>query len=188
MAGTNGTLAQFGTGTLVITNDSSDYGPTLITAGKLQLGDGVNPSGQLGRGTITVTSPGTLVINRPDVYTLTNLVAGNGSLMHIGPTNLNITTMGGANTYSGGTTISNSAVMLVAPDHDAGPDWYPTSEREWLGKQRSGHLQGNSILQFHWADMTIRMATVRTFATRQCLRLVRPPPSGCPVVSNSALP
>ena len=151
--GTNGTLAQFGTGTLVITNEANDYGPTLITAGKLQLGDGVNASGQLGRGTITITNPGSLVVNRPDVYTLTNLIAGNGSLIHIGPTNLNITTVGGANTYSGGTTISNSVVVLVAPVTAPVLNGVQQVNGSGLGSG-SVTFQGNSFLQFHWADMT----------------------------------
>ncbi len=138
---------------MVITNDANDYGPTLITGGKLQLGDGANASGQLGRGTITLTSPGTLVINRPDVYTLTNLVAGNGSLVHVGPTNLNITTMGGANTYSGGTIISNSTVLLVAPVTAPVLNGVQQVNGSGLGTG-SVTFQGNSSLQFHWANQT----------------------------------
>jgi len=112
--GTNGTLAQVGTGTLVITNEANNYGPTLITAGRLQLGDGVNPVGQLGRGPITVMWPGLLVINRPEAPTLTNLVTGTGGLVLMGPTN-QISTVADVNTYSGGTIVSNATVVLVPP-------------------------------------------------------------------------
>lgn len=151
--GTNGTLAQFGAGTLVITNDANDYGPTLITAGKLQLGDGVNVSGKLGRGTITVTAPGSLVLNYPDVYALTNLVAGNGTVAQVGPTNLIVTTLQGANTYSGGTTISNSTVELVAPVTAPVLNGVQQVNGSGLG---SGTVTfaGNSTLQFHWANQT----------------------------------
>jgi autotransporter-associated beta strand protein len=151
--GTSGTLAQFGTGTLVITNDANDYGPTLITAGRLQLGDGINASGQLGRGTITVTSPGSLVFKRPDVHTLTNLVAGNGALAHVGPTNLVVTTSGGANTFSGGTTISNTSVRFVAPVTTPVANGAQQVNGSGLGTG-AVTFQGNSSLQLHWADQT----------------------------------
>lgn len=112
--GTDGVLAQVGSGTLVITSEANDYGATVITAGRLQLGDGVNASGQLGRGPITVMSPGLLVINRPEAPTLTNLVTGTGGLILMGPTN-QISTVAGVNTYSGGTIVSNATVVLVPP-------------------------------------------------------------------------
>ncbi|MDW8381949.1 MAG: autotransporter-associated beta strand repeat-containing protein [Verrucomicrobiota bacterium] len=114
VVGTNGTLAQLGSGTLVLTSDGNQYGPTRVRAGRLQLGDGVNASGRLGIGPVVLDAPGQLVIARPDGYTLTNRLEGTGSLVLLGPTNA-ISTVGGANTYSGGTLISNAYVRLVAP-------------------------------------------------------------------------
>jgi fibronectin-binding autotransporter adhesin len=110
--GTNGILAQVGPGSLVITNDANDYGATVITGGSLQLGNGINASGKLGRSSVTVTSPGDLVVNRPDAYNFSNAVSGSGSVFYAGTTN-HVTTLGVANTYSGGTTISNSYVELL---------------------------------------------------------------------------
>ena len=151
--GTNGTLRQAGGGTLVITNDANDYGATHITNGKLQLGDGVNLSGKLGRGTVTVSAPGSLVLNHPDVYTLTNLVTGNGSVAHVGPTNLIVTTLQGANTYSGGTTISNSTVQFVAPVTAPVLNGVQQVNGSGLGSGTVTFL-GSSTLEFHWANQT----------------------------------
>ncbi|MEJ5237328.1 MAG: autotransporter-associated beta strand repeat-containing protein [Limisphaera sp.] len=114
VVGADGTLAQLGPGALVLTSEANAYGRTWITGGTLQLGDGVNDSGQLGTGRITVEAPGRLAVHRPPVYTLTNLVEGTGSLVFAGPSN-RISTVGGPNTYSGGTLLSNTYVTLVPP-------------------------------------------------------------------------
>ena len=114
VVGTNGTLAQLGPGTLVVTSEANAYGRTLVSGGRLQLGDGVSEAGQLGTGPITLEAPGALVIHRPPIYTLTNLVEGTGSLVLLGASN-QISTVGGANTYSGGTLLSNTYVRLVPP-------------------------------------------------------------------------
>jgi hypothetical protein len=91
-----------------------------------------------------VTNTGTLVFNRPDEFLFTNRVSGNGSVAHVGPTNLFIGTPGGANTYSGGMTISNTTVVLTnLVGNEAGAQ---TVNASGLG---SGTLtfQGNSTLQ-----------------------------------------
>ncbi|NGO39160.1 hypothetical protein G4L39_07085 [Limisphaera ngatamarikiensis] len=118
----DGTLAQLGPGKLVVTSDANQYGRTLVSGGVLELGDGVNPAGQLGTGPITLQAPGLLVLNRAP-YTLTNLVEGTGGLVILGSSN-RISTVGGPNTYSGGTLLSNTYVTLVPPATSPAIDGY----------------------------------------------------------------
>ncbi|MGA4644585.1 beta strand repeat-containing protein [Limisphaera sp. 4302-co] len=118
----DGTLAQLGPGKLVLLSDANQYGRTLVSGGTLELGDGVNAVGQLGTGPVTLEAPGTLVLNRAP-YTLTNLVEGTGSLAILGSSN-QISTVGGPNTYSGGTLLSNTYVTLVPPVTSPAVDGY----------------------------------------------------------------
>ncbi len=147
--GGTGTLRQIGTGTLVITNEANSYGATHVFDGRLQLGDGASPSGRLGTGNVTVSSPGVLAFNRPDVYLLTNVVTGSGGLAQIGPTNLQITVLGNlgaGNSFSGGTVISNAELELVpAATSPAEAGFFNANERG-LG---TGPVtfQGNSTLR-----------------------------------------
>lgn len=114
LVGTNGTLHQLGPGTLVLTSESNQYGATRVSGGRLQLSDGVNASGRLGVGPITLDAPGQLVIAWPSGYMLTNRVEGTGSLVFLGASNA-LSTVGGPNTYSGGTVLSNTYLRLVPP-------------------------------------------------------------------------
>ncbi len=89
-------LAKAGTGTLVLTNDNTYSGPTLLTAGTLQVGAG-GTSGTLGAGVVTNTSgAGSLVFSRSDAQTVTNAIAGPGGLY----------------VKNGTLTFSNNAVSL----------------------------------------------------------------------------
>lgn len=147
--GGTGTLRQFGSGTLVLTNDANDYGATHVFDGRLQLGDGANPSGRLGSGPITVSSPGALVLNRPDAYQLSNAVSGSGSVLYAGTTN-RVTTLGVANSYSGGTTVSNSYVELLPQVTAPAVSGVQLVNQSSLGTGPVTFL-GNSTLQLAWA-------------------------------------
>ena len=107
-----GGLEKSGLGDLVMTGDSSYAGGTTISAGTLQLGDG-GTSGSL---TGDVADNGALVLDRSDALTLAGAISGTGSLRQAGS---GTTTLGGANSYAGGTAI-DAGVLQVSQDANLG--------------------------------------------------------------------
>ncbi|MFC7398203.1 autotransporter-associated beta strand repeat-containing protein [Chelatococcus sp. GCM10030263] len=101
----SGDLQQSGTGTTILTGDSTYTGGTTIASGTLQLGDG----GTSGSITGDVTNNGTLVFNRSDAVTFAGVISGSGDLRHIGD---GITTLTATNTYSGGTAIDGGTLRI----------------------------------------------------------------------------
>jgi autotransporter-associated beta strand protein len=105
----SGGLTKEGTGSLTLKNTTpNDYtGPTTITAGVLQVGDGVTPgAGALGNGPLT--NDATLVLNRPDDFTLSNVISGSGI---IAKNNANIATLSAAPTGFFGTMMINAGTL-----------------------------------------------------------------------------
>jgi outer membrane autotransporter protein len=100
-----GGLLKAGAGTLVLTGANGYTGGTTITAGMLQLGNGGTSGSILG----DVLNNGTFAINRSDTYTFGGLISGTGSLTQAGT---GATILIGANTYTGGTTISAGMLQL----------------------------------------------------------------------------
>ena len=110
--GTSMTLTKSGAGTLILANTGGNNfgGGVIINAGTLQMGDGVT----LGAGAIgsaNVTLNGTLVFNRPDDLTMSNLISGSvtGNLVKQGAS---ILTLSGTNTYTGSTTIQGGTITV----------------------------------------------------------------------------
>ena len=106
-----GTLAQIGAGTLTLLGANNYSGPTLISAGLLQIDAGGN-TGTLGAG--PVTNHTGLLLNRADsALTLSNAIYGSGSLSNLQGT----VTLAGPSAYTGGTWIE--AGTLVAANGNA---------------------------------------------------------------------
>lgn len=101
-----GALTQNGTGTVILTGNNSYSGGTTISAGILQVGN-AGTAGSLGTGAIT--NNGTLVINRTDPVSLSNLISGTGAFTHSGT---GTTTFNTAHSYSGLTTIAAGTLAL----------------------------------------------------------------------------
>ncbi|GAA0887366.1 autotransporter outer membrane beta-barrel domain-containing protein [Rhodanobacter soli] len=101
----SGSLEQAGKGTLFLTGANTYTGDTTISRGILQLGNG----GTTGSITGNVTNEASLVFNRSDDVIFNGLVSGSGSLEQAGAGTLILT---GANTYTGGTTISRGTLQL----------------------------------------------------------------------------
>ncbi len=106
VAGGYGGLTKIGAGTLTLTGANTYAGPTLISAGTLQIGNG-GASGVLGTG--NVTDNGTLTFDRSDTVTLTQVITGNGGLTQAGSGTL---TLLGTDSYTGSTTISAGTLQL----------------------------------------------------------------------------
>jgi len=100
-----GTVEQAGSGTTILTADSTYTGGTTISDGVLQLGNG-GPSGSI---VGDVADEGTLAFDRSGTYTFEGTVSGTGTLEQIGS---GTTILTADNTYSGGTTISDGTLQL----------------------------------------------------------------------------
>jgi autotransporter-associated beta strand protein len=108
-----GTLQQLGPGTLILTGSNS-YGPTVISAGTLQVGNG-GTSGTLGGG--TVTDNGTLAFNRSDDLTVSNNISGTGG---VGSLAANTLTLAGSNSFTGPVTLASGTTVKVAASNSIG--------------------------------------------------------------------
>ncbi|RAZ89625.1 autotransporter outer membrane beta-barrel domain-containing protein [Mesorhizobium hawassense] len=108
-----GAVNQIGAGMLILTGDNSYTGPTTISVGTLQLGNG----GTTGSITGNITNNGTLVFDRSNAMTLAGAISGSGAVVQQGNGS---TTLNGANTYSGGTTISAGTLIGQATSFGTG--------------------------------------------------------------------
>jgi autotransporter-associated beta strand protein len=110
-------LAKEGPGTLLFTGNNTYTQITTISSGVLQIGDG-GTSGTLGSG--PVVNNASLVIKRalPDgiaELVIGNAISGTGTLTHAGPA---FTILGGANTYTGDTLVSDGTLSPSQPFFD----------------------------------------------------------------------
>ena len=103
--GTGG-IAQNGTNTLVLDNPGSLSGTTTIASGVLQVGNN-DALGSLPTGNIT--DNGVLAFNRTDTFTVNGVVSGTGKVIQSGT---NMVKLFGANTYSGGTLVTNGFLQV----------------------------------------------------------------------------
>jgi autotransporter-associated beta strand protein len=102
-------VTKVGGGTLTLTGPNTFSGLLTITAGTLQIGDGVTSgAGTLGSGAVTNSS--VLLFARPDSLTVGNAISGTGNLVQAGD---GVLTLSGANTYTGTTTVSNNGTILT---------------------------------------------------------------------------
>ncbi len=108
LSGTTG-LEKVGAGTLVLTGNMPYSGGTTITAGTLQVGDGVALVGYIGNGAFVNNAA--LVFNLPTILGLvqSGVISGSGTLTKLGGGILEFTA---ANTYSGATTVSGGILNL----------------------------------------------------------------------------
>ncbi|MBK5297394.1 MAG: autotransporter-associated beta strand repeat-containing protein, partial [Vicinamibacteria bacterium] len=100
-----GTLTQAGAGTTTLTGINTYSGATTISDGTLQLGNGGTTGSIVG----DVIDNGVLAFNRSDDVTFSGAISGTGALQQSGPGTLVLT---GANSYTGGTTISAGTLQL----------------------------------------------------------------------------
>jgi len=96
----SGSLTKLGIGTLTLSGTNSYSGGTVISAGALQ-GDTASLQG-------TISNNASLIFNQGTDGTFTGAISGTGVLAKLGGGTL---TLSGANTYSGGTTISAGALQ-----------------------------------------------------------------------------
>lgn len=103
-------LTKRGTNTLILANTSvNDYtGPTTINEGTLQVGDGSTlGAGSLGTGNIV--NNGTLVLNRPDAFSIGANIQGSGAIIK---QSTGEATLGGNNSFTGTVTVASGSLRL----------------------------------------------------------------------------
>ncbi len=101
-----GALQQIGVGALILTGTNTYSGGTTITAGVLQIGAG----GTTGSIAGNVVDNATLAFDRSNSPTFAGVISGTGAVHTLG---IGDYTLSGANTYSGGTTISAGGIQAT---------------------------------------------------------------------------
>ncbi len=102
-----GSLTKIGTGSTLTLNGSNTYtGGTTVSAGTLQLGDGVVNNGYV-QGNIL--DNGAVAFANPVSQTWSNVLSGSGALVKLGAGTL---TLNASNTYTGRTTIAGGTLLL----------------------------------------------------------------------------
>jgi autotransporter-associated beta strand protein/T5SS/PEP-CTERM-associated repeat protein len=129
----SGQLIKLGPGTLILTGYNSHNGGITISGGTLQIGNG-GTSGSV-QGNINILNNSILSFNRSDNVIFSGNTIGAGQLIKLGPGTLILT---GANTYTGGTTIS-SGILQIGNGGTSG--------------SVQGDILNNSILRFNRSDM-----------------------------------
>ena len=137
-----GQLQQIGAGTAIITANNTFSGPTTISAGTLQLGNGAagGTSGSLGTGAVIDNS--LLSVDRTNTLTLSAAISGTGQFTQLGT---GTTILTADNTYSGITTISAGTLQL-GDDHATG--------------SIAGNITDNSILVLDHANTLTLASTI----------------------------
>ncbi len=128
-----GAVQQIGAGTTILTGTNTYSGGTTITAGVLQIGDGVTSGAIAGN----VTDNTTLAYDPSSNVVYSGVISGSGALSVLGTGTLALT---GANTYSGGTTITGGSL-------DIGNGGTSGSV--------SGNITDNGLLTFHRSDSVV---------------------------------
>ena len=100
----NGTIEHHA-GTTILTGANTNSGSTTISGGTLQIGNG-GTTGSFGG---DITNNAALIFNRSDALTFVDDISGTGSLTKSGA---GVLTLTGANTHSGGTTISDGKLEV----------------------------------------------------------------------------
>ncbi len=98
--------------TLILAGNNNYSGPTTISAGTLQIGnDGAN--GSLGSGPVEIANGATLRFDRTGTLSVPNDIGGAGSLFVSGVTMSDVVALGGANTFTGGVTVSAGSLRIT---------------------------------------------------------------------------
>jgi autotransporter-associated beta strand protein len=135
-----------GAGKMMLTADNAFTGGVTISNGVLQVGNG-GATGTIGTGAVgvnLVNADASLVFNRSGTLTQSGAISGNGSLLKQGT---GVLTLSVANTYSGGTTVSNGTLVATTASSLPG---YATA-----GKVTVGSGAGLAVTLGNWSNADI---------------------------------
>ena len=122
-------------GTVILTNTGNNWaGATTVSAGILQIGDGTASNGSIPNVAVSFSGANTtLKFANPTALSFNSVISGSGNLIKTGTGML---TLGGANTYVNGTTISGG-ILAIASDSD-------------LGASYNGTMSGVTVTNIGW--------------------------------------
>jgi autotransporter-associated beta strand protein len=117
-----GAVAQIGAGTTILSSNTNSWlGGTTISAGTLQIGNGINSGAISGTGAIAMANNAALVFNTPTALGLSGNISGSGSLTKTcispalvlcAPAAAGTLTLSGTNTYTGPTAVNAGALFV----------------------------------------------------------------------------
>jgi autotransporter-associated beta strand protein/T5SS/PEP-CTERM-associated repeat protein len=105
----SGTFEQAGTGTLALTANNTYSGLTTVSSGTLNIGNG----GTTGSVAGNIENNSHLAFNRSNSFTFSNLISGTGDVTKTGNGTM---TLASAQTYTGGTSVSQGTLRLGGND------------------------------------------------------------------------
>ncbi|MCL2878481.1 MAG: autotransporter-associated beta strand repeat-containing protein, partial [Acidobacteria bacterium] len=105
-----GGFDKTGGGKLILSKDNAYTGPTSVSAGTLQIGNGGNTGSILG--SIDTANNTTVAFNRSDAYTFGGNITGDGKVVQMGAGTLTLTG-GMGNTFTGGTEIESGTLNIA---------------------------------------------------------------------------
>lgn len=108
-----GGLTKSGSGTLVLTGANNYVGGTTITAGKLQVGNGITNGSIIG----DVINNGTLAFHLAEDFTFSETISGSGSLEVHGS---GILTLTAENSYTGPTSVALNGTLIIGDGGTSG--------------------------------------------------------------------
>jgi autotransporter-associated beta strand protein len=110
----SGALSKDGAGTMELTGANTYAGGTTVNNGTLRVS---GSSGSLGTGAIQVGTGSTLEFSTAGSKTIANNISGLGTILNDGAGTTELT---GANTYAGGTTVSNGTLLVSGSNGSLG--------------------------------------------------------------------
>ncbi len=132
----NGALVTLGSRTLTLINNETYSGPTTISAGTLQLGNGVTSGAVAGN----IANNSALVFNNAAAQTYGGAISGSGSIATIGG---NYLALSGKSTNSGSVTVSGGTLSLVGGSLYSNLNW---------ANQTVTVNNGGEIVVLAWSD------------------------------------
>jgi len=137
-----GSVSQNGSGTLILAGNNTFTGGLHINSGAIQF----NGGSLSGSGSIENNS--SLIFNQGSAMIVSNIITGTGSLTQMGAGAL---TLAGANSYSGGTVITNAATLYISNGSALGSGTVHMYKNTTLGFLANMTVANNVIL---YADPT----------------------------------
>jgi len=158
-----GTVEQRGPDTLTLAADNTYTGRTTISAGTLKVGNG----GTTGTISNDVLDNSILTFDRSDNFAYSGVIAGTGELVKAGA---GVLTLGGASTFTGGTSVQQGTLRLGGNDRLAAAGslfLFSTGTFDLGGfSQTVGDLSGPGTVAIGTGTFTAGTANNRTFAGR----------------------
>ncbi|WP_368541159.1 autotransporter outer membrane beta-barrel domain-containing protein [Enterobacter soli] len=158
----SGELHQDGTGTLFVNTDVGITGPVVINAGTLSIGDSTTD----GSVTSNITNNSALEFNRSD-WTYGGVISGTGTVTQVSGSQ---TTLTGANTYSGDTTVSagtlNAANAAALGTSAATVDSGATLALSFANGSFNNAVENNGVLSVTGAGNTLNTNVTGTGVNR----------------------